>query len=782
MRQKYFILRWKTILLGLVMAPVSISGMEDYTRQDIDLSEVDVNPKIVSQSKSKKAFKREQKALRKQKAVEKDIRNIENIHVDVGIEINSSYHPGFYTGLEFPGSKGKPSVRFESYELVWLVKEILKDFPSIPAQTPNYKNYKEHVDEGFKQMLHQFCRDAAKAYGFPTCSITFRGVRYESTDKFTFLMNRVFAQESIEFCPGIKCLELFSSKDLVDLWQNVMGETKNKKDRVGSIISPDYDRYILPPTILPTSSPSGWLGLAKHVAQGPDPVKGWWIHVGERLILLRHPDVKNQPLYVSDHGDINDLIHQSREKFLNFNDENQRERGRVSYKFSDVYDRLNKDQKRILRDRFIYRVSLEQELTDDQMEFILLSVLMSIDYRNYLNSGGLKECPGWAYLGNGMRFHEIEFSRNEKESVEVLIPEKKEALEKLFDKHLHTVLFLAQQYQNYYHAEIKNNLNMFFTQVDNAFPKEDANRFRIFYTLLEILKNSAEGIQEALFRPISSFGDANSGAPYREFGEAFVKCKNQDPNLDDIKIAREMRRILNGKFLENKNLYFLPNLITAWFVSETARNESSLLSGLMLLDLIEIGKKCIDSEGKNWYEWRHTCIHPSTEEDHFMDDRYKYDLYGDRIVDYWEKEDSIWESKKIDNFKQKDIKRRRHTNLYGLHPMSDGGAVNNSKYPLDNGKKLSWCRQKEGHIFSDWLYEALKGDYPKVKALKHISTEILIPDFSEIQTLYTSSNKEVSRLDKRLQRKWNILESLKEKNKRRLGHLGCMLFSEVIFE
>ncbi len=70
-----------------------------------------------------------------------------------------------------------------------------------------------------------------------------------------------------------------------------------------------------------------------------------------------------------------------------------------------------------------------------------------------------------------------------------------------------------------------------------------------------------------------------------------------------------MRSLLQGKKLVDALLYFLPSLVSAWFVSETARNEISILSG-MLLDLMESGVQLFDVDGNNLYSWRHVLIHP----------------------------------------------------------------------------------------------------------------------------------------------------------------------------
>ena len=76
-----------------------------------------------------------------------------------------------------------------------------------------------------------------------------------------------------------------------------------------------------------------------------------------------------------------------------------------------------------------------------------------------------------------------------------------------------------------------------------------------------------------------------------------------------------MRNILKGTPLSKSELYFVPNLIAAWFVSESSRYENALLSGLLLMDLIESQAFHFDSEGNNLHQWMITLVHPLKPED-----------------------------------------------------------------------------------------------------------------------------------------------------------------------
>lgn len=75
-----------------------------------------------------------------------------------------AYKSNMYGQISFDNDAVDSKVIFHSYELVKIAQEVLKEgtwdntipnfeSPQIPLKKPNYKNYKEQVDEQFNQFL-----------------------------------------------------------------------------------------------------------------------------------------------------------------------------------------------------------------------------------------------------------------------------------------------------------------------------------------------------------------------------------------------------------------------------------------------------------------------------------------------------------------------------------------------------------------------------------------------------------------------------------------------------
>ena len=128
-----------------------------------------------------------------------------------------------------------------------------------------------------------------------------------------------------------------------------------------------------------------------------------------------------------------------------------------------------------------------------------------------------------------------------------------------------------------------------------------------------------------------------------------------------------MRALLKGNPLEDDNLYFIPNLIAAWFISEAARNPSTLAANLMLLDLMESSVHLDDGNGSSWYDWHNTLVHPLKDLEHQQDLKVK-NLYGKDIL--------------IDDFG-------------GCHPMSHHGSVKQAQQAFpDETQRANFHKKK----------------------------------------------------------------------------------------
>ncbi len=330
---------------------------------------------------------------------------------------------------------------------------------------------------------------------------------------------------------------------------------------------------------------------------------------------------------------------------------------------------------------------------------------------------------------------------NVKEAFQSYSPLKLIACRELFDSCYMNLDFDYEfyRYRNEFLLYDITNLNgnkTYYRNITDAFEylskilhSLDVDGLKRLLKVKQDMTDISKGGFDKLFRPSSTFGKID-GETYRAFGEAFddyyLECKyNFKTPFTDRELAVIFRRVLHGEGVPSEKLNFIPNLAAAWFVSEVSRNESSLLTGLMLLDLIESGKECLDNEGKNWYEWRHLCVHSCEDGDGCMKADCRFDLYNNRIQRYKFAEDvnshnAVLLPVVMDDFSVRDESlKRQKTTIFGMHPMSDKGAVNASILPLhDNeykGTGLSWCRQKEGHIFIHWIYEKIREFFPEIK-------------------------------------------------------------------
>lgn len=232
-----------------------------------------------------------------------------------------------------------------------------------------------------------------------------------------------------------------------------------------------------------------------------------------------------------------------------------------------------------------------------------------------------------------------------------------------------------------------------------------------------------------------------TGGSYREFSAAFKEYLSSANAVSDQEIASEMRRILKGEELTKEDLYFIPNLIAAWFVSEPSRYENSHLFGLMLLDLVEAGIRHYDSEGNNLHQWVHTLTHPLKPDDSRVNLQV-YDLYENPI-----------ELARID----------------GLHPMAHGagtgkkGSVKQSQEKLANNQELSPVHQKEGHILIAWLSQYISS-LPNDRSVDVGSAPLTkSPEYDEIEKILSSQGTKPSKSigkDAHMSHKWKIVHEI----------------------
>lgn len=296
---------------------------------------------------------------------------------------------------------------------------------------------------------------------------------------------------------------------------------------------------------------------------------------------------------------------------------------------------------------------------------------------------------------------------------------------------LEKVRYAAKQTEVFGIITASCNVTPLFCQIEQFFRSDDASKWRVRWLLKEVAKRTDEGSYEHLFWTENSFGSREDGEPYRVFAAEFDKYYASATALSEVDVAKAMRDILKGKAISASAPNFLPALAASWFYAEAARNNVSILSGLMLLDFIEAGVAHIDGDGNNLYSWKYALVHPRKKTGKVL----IKNLYGDKI-----------------NLGAFD----------GMHPMAHGGSVSQSKTELKTDEKLTAVHQKEGHLLVDWLSKKLLGTIK--------TTTMLIPDYSKFNSL---SNEGIT--DLAMIRKNKLIETIKQMLETRALSLDCML-------
>jgi hypothetical protein len=638
------------------------------------------------------------------------------------------------------------SVEFHAHECVAIAQELLKETNTNNLTAiPPYKTYEEQIEEEFDEFNECLVSKTANFYGISDFDLK--------------LVLDVFYKGG----PSL----LFSYPDLLNLWSSVMKKIKAKQTPVPQFLKECTEKNILPVQINPTPTALGWLDLARYIAlKNEDAVSGWWINIGNRLILLRNLPSQRQHFYVSDHGNQEEIFTLTKDVFSNsFTKEGQSDQ-LSSTLFCKFYNKLSKDEKCLFRQRFLLLLNDNLGGNTARNEFLLYALALPRLYFERVMENGQLNAPYFNVRNDiGMKEHKNDPSvfPLSAEEVEILHSLKDSDCQKYNNAFEHTLERIRHRgdiQTSVYYRHLFNSpgggLSAFFTQIDNIFHRSDAEHYRIFFVLKEIAKQLGKGQQEFLFRPLYSFGSREEGESYRGFFQAFDEYFRTEVALSDHELAQEVRSLLQGNPLKNQSLYFLPNLIAAWFISETARNEVSLLSSLMLLDLIESQVPLADEHGHNRYSWRYTLVHPHKP----ADSRTKVplrDLYGNHI-----------------DLAQFD----------GIHPMAHGGSVPHSKTKLANQQKLTPVQQKEGHLIIHWLFSKLKNPLPDTPIYSSVVADpispngtLITPDYKEIKKLLAAKDKPSNAIkkDNKLKIKWGILQIIKESLKERLGTLSNLL-------
>ena len=338
--------------------------------------------------------------------------------------------------------------------------------------------------------------------------------------------------------------------------------------------------------------------------------------------------------------------------------------------FFKIYEKATYEKKSNIKENFIHIIrGLDTEDTE-LTEFML--IVFGFPGATTMHNWNVIEERG---PDANKKIREFRGSLDKVSTHEIVRDAEYHKLASVYDVALERVRYKAKVRLTPFYVEIcKNNKSVYSTQVGNVMTKTDANTYMECMFLTNVAGDVSLGDRSKLFRSVESYGDRERGSSYHDFERVFAK----PTHLTEAQLAVAMRRVLRGETPDVRDLHFIPNLVGAWFVAEAVRNPLSLMSGLILLDMIESGVQLQDGNGNNWYSWRNSLIHPLKSSAIEKEAR---DLYGSKI-------------KNIDLFG-------------GAPPMAHGGSVAGALEELEVNTKLTPVRQKEASLILHWLYTHL---------------------------------------------------------------------------
>lgn len=561
--------------------------------------------------------------------------------------------------------EGKETV-FESHELVRILQCLTqkKVASAQDLRIGSYPNYARRLTKVFKEFSENLIKKYAQHSGL-------------SVSKFSFLHPD---SRSRYLDPLFVGASGFSAhlKDLGDI------KSKDKPENP-QITEDEFNDLILPEFIPQMLDVSRLLGMSKYAKENKETIRdGWWLNIGQRVVLLRNLPKKRQHLYVSDHGNTQILLSEVKRDSINPNTEEGREKMMCDRAFWKYFSSLSEEQKIIMKEHFIM---IFNDAWSGDPAFFLQVLSLPEEYRKKTLKLGTLSTPGWNMAWQ-VGTNEKPLKGFDPTVLNAIPLEKRKIYLDMFNETVERMRYFGDmQTSTFVKKFIGGGLSGLFVKVDEIFNEVDSRRYKLFFVLNELALGHGKGLYEYLFRPHRSFGSPEEGESYRGFSQAFEEYFSSPNPKPASELAAIMRALLQGQPLAQEDLYFLPNLVAAWFVSEAARNPVSILTGLMLLDLIESHVELRDEGNNNLYSWRHTLIHPKKPANSF-DEVWITDLYGNPI-----------ELAEFD----------------GIHPMAHKNSIRHSKKLIGNKTELSPVQQKEGHLAIHWLCERVKRVNPAMQ-------------------------------------------------------------------
>jgi len=406
----------------------------------------------------------------------------------------------------------------------------------------------------------------------------------------------------------------------------------------------------VPYHVSPKNSPLQWLFVAKYFRENYKKtlLKGWWLLIEKRLLLVKNEE--DYRFYIGDHGFLSDIVKNVQEIVLDL-----------------------------------------PWVTNPKLALGILEVS--------------KELTGTP----------AQVENHKKKFFEAVANESLEVLQEFHPNKTHEELLeLKEQFKN--DTEHRENiwqqsLQIFAYMIEKVFRKFCELKFRdqpnfdnIIFELYEddlqiadriikrivlaqLAKEINQGLSQPLFRPIFSYGIADLEDAYHGFScsisEYFAKPNARSPQ----QLAKMARKILEGKDADiDDNTNFLPNLIAAWFIAEGARNPVSVLTSIIMLDMIENNITAI-WEGENIYTWNYALKNPLNDVYKTNSNARTRDLYGIQVLPF---------------------------EMGGGHPMAhryskrQGENEDWFRTAKDKSKSLNIVRQKEGNLLLHWTFVQLK--------------------------------------------------------------------------
>ena len=432
---------------------------------------------------------------------------------------------------------------------------------------------------------------------------------------------------------------------------------------------------LIPPMASEINNLAKWRYLAQYyrtnyLKEPQQSLVGWWVEIAGHLLLIKN--TKEHGYYISDHGQLRDIVHDVHDIVFNTPWTNPEfvmlliEAQRKIAIISQNEDDLTKKQQELAQSFVDESPAVIQQfnptLTDDDIEEEQQQLAQRLQAEpslaaTYWNHS--LETMSYIVQTLARRFMAIKFTPNHPDSPFTSLNDK---------------------------ADVYSEATDFQHQLFDMFEDEPARvdeMIRVI-VLASLAKDINRGKHESLFRPMFSYGDKDKGAPYHQLASSAVDYMT-NRQLSNQHLAQAMRRILTEEPVDTIHLGFLINLVGAWFISEAARNPLSLLTGMMIIDMIENQIELIIQD-VNIYTLQYALIHPDNDE-----------------------------PKK----KMKDICGQPTTSwkVGGAHPMAHEGSE--SQVALDNNQhitQLSIVRQKEGRLLLHWLFihlEKMLADSPQ---------------------------------------------------------------------